>query len=159
MLTAANKPVGTFLNAEAAVSAAAGPRASGPVVAWAPNRLDAFVIGTDSALHHKWWNGSAWGPSVTGYEAWAASFVEIPRLSAGVQIVSMRLFVAPIQRRVFAQGFQATSRHQNERIPGDDVIAVRSRSHQAFVQRPSRRGLKFSRLLCCRPIRTGANSY
>ena len=33
-----------------------------------PNRLDLFVIGTDSALYHKWWNGSAWGPSLTGYE-------------------------------------------------------------------------------------------
>ncbi len=38
------------------------------VVAWDPNRLDVFVTGTDSALHHKWWNGAAWGPSVTGYE-------------------------------------------------------------------------------------------
>ena len=37
-------------------------------VAWGPNRLDVFVTGTDSALYHKWWNGSAWGPSVTGYE-------------------------------------------------------------------------------------------
>ena len=27
-----------------------------------------FVTGTDSALYHKWWNGSAWGPSLTGYE-------------------------------------------------------------------------------------------
>ena len=25
------------------------------------------------ALYHKWWNGTAWGPSVTGYERWAAS--------------------------------------------------------------------------------------
>ena len=41
---------------------------SQPVVAWGPNRLDAFVLGTDRALYHKWWNGSAWGPSVTGYE-------------------------------------------------------------------------------------------
>jgi subtilisin family serine protease len=47
---------------------AAGPRTTGPVVAWSANRLDAFVIGTDQALYHKWWNGSAWGPSVTGYE-------------------------------------------------------------------------------------------
>jgi hypothetical protein len=43
-------------------------RASGPVVAWGPNRLDVFVLGTDSALYHKWWDGSAWGPSVTGWE-------------------------------------------------------------------------------------------
>jgi len=41
---------------------------SGPVVSWDANRIDAFVIGTNSALYHKWWNGSAWGPSVTGYE-------------------------------------------------------------------------------------------
>ncbi len=39
-----------------------------PVVAWGPNRLDVFVLGTDRALYHKWWNGSAWGPSLTGYE-------------------------------------------------------------------------------------------
>jgi hypothetical protein len=38
------------------------------VVAWGANRLDVFVTGTDSALYHKWWNGSAWGPSLTGYE-------------------------------------------------------------------------------------------
>ena len=34
-----------------------------------PNRLDVFAIGTDSALYHKWWDGNAWGPSVTGWEA------------------------------------------------------------------------------------------
>jgi len=27
-----------------------------------------FVTGTDSALYHKWWDGSSWGPSVTDYE-------------------------------------------------------------------------------------------
>jgi hypothetical protein len=31
------------------------------VVAWAPNRLDIFVVGTDSALWHRWWDGNAWG--------------------------------------------------------------------------------------------------
>ena len=41
---------------------------SSPVVSWAANRLDVFVLGTDRALYHKWWNGSAWGPSLTGYE-------------------------------------------------------------------------------------------
>lgn len=36
---------------------------SSPAVAsWAPNRLDLFVVGTDSALWHKWWNNgwSGW---------------------------------------------------------------------------------------------------
>jgi Repeat of unknown function (DUF346) len=37
-------------------------------VAWGPNRLDVFVIGTDRALYHKWWDGSAWRPSLSGYE-------------------------------------------------------------------------------------------
>ena len=37
-------------------------------VAWGPNRLDVFVLGTDSALYHKWWNGSAWGLPLTGFE-------------------------------------------------------------------------------------------
>ncbi len=36
---------------------AATPRVSGPVVAWGPDRLDLFVIGSDSKLHHKWWGG------------------------------------------------------------------------------------------------------
>jgi hypothetical protein len=38
------------------------------VVSWDTNRLDVFVTGTDKQLYHKWWDGSAWGPSVTGYE-------------------------------------------------------------------------------------------
>jgi hypothetical protein len=38
------------------------------VVAWGPNRLDVFVTGTNRALFHKWWNGSAWQPSLKGYE-------------------------------------------------------------------------------------------
>jgi hypothetical protein len=35
------------------------------VVSWGANRLDVFVIGTDRALYHKWWDGNAWGPSLT----------------------------------------------------------------------------------------------
>ena len=38
------------------------------MVSWDANRLDVFVLGSNRALYHKWWNGSAWGPSVTGYE-------------------------------------------------------------------------------------------
>lgn len=48
----------------------ATPRqSSSPVVAWGANRLDVFVLGIDRALYHKAWNGTAWAPSVTGYEA------------------------------------------------------------------------------------------
>ncbi len=44
------------------------PRASGHVAAWGPNRLDVFVLGTDSATYHKWWDGANWGPSMVDYE-------------------------------------------------------------------------------------------
>jgi Repeat of unknown function (DUF346) len=37
-------------------------------VSWGADRLDIFVVGTDGALYHKWWDGLAWGPSVTDYE-------------------------------------------------------------------------------------------
>ncbi len=30
-------------------------------VAWGPNRLDVFAVGTDHALWHRWWDGAAWG--------------------------------------------------------------------------------------------------
>jgi Fibronectin type III domain/Repeat of unknown function (DUF346) len=31
------------------------------VTTWSPNRLDAFVRGSDNALYHRSWNGSSWG--------------------------------------------------------------------------------------------------
>jgi hypothetical protein len=52
------------------------------VVAWGPNRLDVFVIGTNSQLYHKWWNGSAWGPSLTGYEAMGGVCTSQPRVTS-----------------------------------------------------------------------------
>jgi hypothetical protein len=52
------------------------------VATWGPNRLDVFVIGTDSALYHKWWNGSAWGPSLTGYENMGGVCTSRPRVTA-----------------------------------------------------------------------------
>ncbi|MBB3121484.1 M43 family zinc metalloprotease [Pseudoduganella violacea] len=54
-------------------------RSSSPVVAWGPNRLDTFVLGTNRALYHKWWNGSAWGPSVTGYENQGGICTSVPQ--------------------------------------------------------------------------------
>ncbi|MEV8372886.1 M20/M25/M40 family metallo-hydrolase [Kribbella sp. NPDC056861] len=42
------------------ISAPAAPRPTGSVVSWGPGRLDVFVVGTDSALHHLYWDGGAW---------------------------------------------------------------------------------------------------
>src|SRR6266700_803425 len=30
-------------------------------VSWGPNRIDVFAMGDDSALYHRWWDGSSWG--------------------------------------------------------------------------------------------------
>jgi hypothetical protein len=46
------------------------------VVAWAPNRLDVFAVGTDSALYHRWWDGSAWG----GWEGLGGTLVSPPEV-------------------------------------------------------------------------------
>jgi len=42
-----------------ALAVGAPRQSSSPVVAWGANRLDVFVLGTNRALYHKWWNGSA----------------------------------------------------------------------------------------------------
>ncbi|HST49200.1 M43 family zinc metalloprotease [Jatrophihabitans sp.] len=60
----------------------ARPVPAGPVVSWGANRIDAFVLGTDSALYHKWWDGSSWGPSVTGYEYLGGTCTSRPEVAA-----------------------------------------------------------------------------
>ncbi|MDO8396962.1 MAG: M43 family zinc metalloprotease, partial [Bradyrhizobium sp.] len=64
-------------------SAAGGARSSSsPVVSWGANRIDAFVLGSYRALYHKWWNGSAWGPSLTGYENMGGVCTSVPQAVA-----------------------------------------------------------------------------
>ena len=46
------------------------------VVAWAADRLDIFVVGTDSALWHRWWDGSNWG----GWESLGGILVSPPEV-------------------------------------------------------------------------------
>jgi hypothetical protein len=56
--------------------------ASGPVVAWGANRLDVFVLGTDTAVYHKWWDGSNWGPSLTDWEYMGGACMSPPEVIA-----------------------------------------------------------------------------
>ena len=63
------------------------------VCSWGPNRLDVFVVGTDSALYHKWWDGSAWGPSLTGYERLGGVITQF-RESGAMEDVSAALLAA-----------------------------------------------------------------
>src|SRR5829696_8057257 len=72
-----------LMGQEAGAPQAGAPRqSSSPVLAWGANRLDAFVTGTDSALYHKWWNGSSWGPSLTGYESMGGIITSSPQVVA-----------------------------------------------------------------------------
>ena len=57
-------------------------QSSSPTVAWGADRLDVFVLGSNRALYHKWWNGSAWGPSVTGYERMGGVCTSSPQVVA-----------------------------------------------------------------------------
>ena len=57
-------------------------QSSSPTVAWGADRLDVFVLGSDQALYHKWRNGSAWGPSVTGYERMGGVCTSSPQVVA-----------------------------------------------------------------------------
>ena len=43
-------------------------------VSWGPNRLDIFTVGTDSALWHRWWDGSKWG----GWESLGGALISAP---------------------------------------------------------------------------------
>ncbi|MFD7158866.1 M43 family zinc metalloprotease [Kribbella sp. NPDC059898] len=58
------------------------PVPAGSVVSWGANRLDAFVLGTDLAMYHKWWDGSAWGPSVAGYESQGGICMSAPEVAS-----------------------------------------------------------------------------
>jgi hypothetical protein len=44
------------------------------VTSWRSNQLDVFVIGRDSALYHKRWNGSAWQPQYPVWEVIGTGF-------------------------------------------------------------------------------------
>ena len=63
-------------------TAGAPRQSSSPVVAWGANRLDVFVLGTDRALYHKGWDGSAWGPALAGYEAMGGICTSAPQAVA-----------------------------------------------------------------------------
>ena len=53
--------------------------ARNPVVnSWGHDRLDVFIVGTDGALYHKWWDGSNWGPSVSDFEFMSGGITRDP---------------------------------------------------------------------------------
>ena len=52
-----------------ALGSADGRFVSAPsMTAWGPNRLDLVSVDSSGVLQHKWFDGTAWGPSSTGWE-------------------------------------------------------------------------------------------
>jgi hypothetical protein len=50
------------------------------VTSWGANRLDVISVDATGTVQHKWLDGTAWGPSATGWEAlgaWSASHANI----------------------------------------------------------------------------------
>jgi hypothetical protein len=54
------------------------------VAAWGPNRLDVCVVGSDNALHHKSWDGTAWSPGleILGGESLGGVCLSCPAVAA-----------------------------------------------------------------------------
>ncbi|WBQ03255.1 M43 family zinc metalloprotease [Kribbella sp. CA-293567] len=67
---------------QASGSGTTQPTPAGPVVSWDAHRIDAFVLGTDRATYHKWWDGAAWGPSVGGYEYLGGVCMSAPEVAS-----------------------------------------------------------------------------
>lgn len=63
-----------------ALAAADHRGSSAGVTTWSANRLDIFGVGTDNAMYHKAWTGSAWYPSVSGWENLGGVFNSPPRV-------------------------------------------------------------------------------
>ena len=114
------------------IRTAGGARAnSSPVVSWGANRIDAFVLGSDRALYHKWWNGAAWGPSLTGYENMGGVCTSVPQVVAWGREPARRV----------------RDRHRQRALPqvverlGLGSVAHRLRAHGRRLPRRSARGV------------------
>ena len=59
---------------------ATGHQGSGPVTSREANRLDVFVTGTTRALHHKYYDGTAWQPSPTGFDFQGGICTSVPQV-------------------------------------------------------------------------------
>jgi hypothetical protein len=73
------------------------------LASWEAGRLDTFVVGTDGALYHKWWQGpGARRSRITS--TWAASSSANRRRSRGSRTGSMCLWSAPTGRCITSGG-------------------------------------------------------
>ncbi len=66
------------LNATNAQAASVPWTAGSRVVAWGPDRLDIFGLGTNNSMYHKAWTGSSWYPSPTDWESIGGVFNSPP---------------------------------------------------------------------------------
>jgi len=66
----------------ALIAAQRAPVPAGSVVSWGADRIDAFVLGTDRAVYHKWWDGSSWGPAINDYEFMGGVGMSAPEVAS-----------------------------------------------------------------------------
>jgi hypothetical protein len=85
-----------------------GPSAA----AWTAGRLDAFVVGTDGQQYHKWWDGTAWGPSVVDYEPLGGTFAS-PTEAVAWGTNRLDVFGLGLDRQMFHRAWDG-----NQWVPG-----------------------------------------
>ena len=74
-------------------------------MAWGRTGWMRFVIGTDRALYHKWWNGLVLGPSLTDYEAIRVDLCTVPASGAvGTKPAGCIRTGGPITRSITSGG-------------------------------------------------------
>ncbi|TDD62232.1 zinc metalloprotease [Kribbella antibiotica] len=91
----------------AGASGSGTPEPAGSVVSWGSGRLDTFVLGTDLATYHKWWEG-AWGPSVTGYESLGGTCLSAPEVASWVPN-RLDAFVLGTDHALYQQSWDGTA--------------------------------------------------
>jgi hypothetical protein len=92
-----------------------GVTAKPAVAAWSPNRLDAFVRGTDGQLWHKWWTGTRWsGWESLGGQLAAGSGPAVAAWSPG----RLDVFVEGTDHQLWHRWFDSAGWHAWEGLGG-----------------------------------------
>ncbi|MFT3909670.1 MAG: C1 family peptidase [Ferruginibacter sp.] len=70
-------------------------------VSWGDNRIDVVVRGTDSAVYHKWWNGSSWN----GYESLGGQIQGAPAICSWAN-GRLDIFVTGMNHHLYHKWYQ-----------------------------------------------------
>lgn len=87
---------------------ATGQLARPAAVSWDHDRLDIFEVGTDRALYHKAWDGSAWRPSQTSFESLGGIIVGLPT-AVSWDHDRLDIFVVGIDRALYHKAWDGSA--------------------------------------------------